>query len=315
VVAVVAAAALVGAGTREAPLTDFWRGGHVDRIVLLLELLPVFVLAALVLAGYVLWGRRHPVARGAEPAAPATGPSPRAPRLTGRLLRALPPASILLTAAILALLSTGDFRPPAPAFDHGVVEVPGVGILRTSWGMNDWFEMGVMAGEGGDEAHDPLASGSESEASGLSLRGRLLALVLAVGMVAVWAWYRRRQDVGGTSEDPDADESGRKAVEGALDGSIEAMLADPDPNTAIRGAYARLLSALDAQGRGRWDHEGPVEHLHRVLGTLRVRPAPLRELLELFELARFSPHILTTMHRDRALLALRQVAAELKGAS
>jgi hypothetical protein len=89
------------------------------------------------------------------------------------------------------------------------------------------------------------------------------------------------------------------------------MLADPDPSTAIIGAYARLLEGLAACDVGRREHEAPLEHLRRTLTILRVRPEPLRQLIGLFEVARFSTHSLTGSHRDQALSALRAAATDL----
>jgi hypothetical protein len=58
-----------------------------------------------------------------------------------------------------------------------------------------------------------------------------------------------------------------------------------------------------------------MEHLERVLRTLDVRPGPLRQLIGLFELARFSTLPLTPSHREAALAALRSVAADMAGSS
>ncbi|MBW2255674.1 MAG: DUF4129 domain-containing protein [Deltaproteobacteria bacterium] len=134
-------------------------------------------------------------------------------------------------------------------------------------------------------------------------------LVLLVGGVAL-AWWRlgRRNGEGaeGGGDGVDTD-----AARGTVLRSIEAMLSDPDPNTAVIGAYARLLEGLAASGVPRRDYEAPVEHLRRALAHLRVRPGPVRRLVGLFEVARFSTQALAMEHRDQALSALREVASEL----
>lgn len=89
------------------------------------------------------------------------------------------------------------------------------------------------------------------------------------------------------------------------------MLSDPDPNTAVIGAYARLLEGLAASGARRQEYEAPVEHLRRALTRLHVRPGPVRHLVSLFEIARFSTERLTVKHRDEAIEALHQVASDL----
>lgn len=95
---------------------------------------------------------------------------------------------------------------------------------------------------------------------------------------------------------------------------IDSMLADPDPKTAIIGAYARLLEGLAACDAARRDHEAPIEHLQRALSILPVGPRPLRQLTGLFEIARFSTHRLTESHRDQALDALHAASADLAAA-
>jgi hypothetical protein len=103
----------------------------------------------------------------------------------------------------------------------------------------------------------------------------------------------------------------RAAAHGAFVTTIDAMLTDPDARTAIIGAYARLLESLEAIGAHREAYEGPTEHLHRVLRMLEVGPRPLRTLVGLFEVARFSEHSLTALHREEALTALREAATVL----
>ena len=138
----------------------------------------------------------------------------------------------------------------------------------------------------------------------------VLALFSAAGVVAARSLGRRRE-LAPVPEQPDELAQAREAMAAMVGRSIDAMLADPDPRTAIIGAYARLLEGLAACGLARYDHEAPMEHLRRVLLGLRVRPEPLQVLTELFERARFSPHPLTDEDRDVALAALRDAAADL----
>lgn len=101
-------------------------------------------------------------------------------------------------------------------------------------------------------------------------------------------------------------------VEEGLADVLRAMLADPDPRTAVIGAYARLLAALDEVGHGRRAEETPHEHLWRALGPLGVRRAPVHRLAELFVLARFTPHPVTDAHREAAIAALADAVADLR---
>jgi len=94
--------------------------------------------------------------------------------------------------------------------------------------------------------------------------------------------------------------------------SVEVMVADPDPRTAIIGAYASLLDGLSTAGLSRRAHEGPQEHLQRCLEALDVHPAPLHTITSLFAEAMFSVHPLGEHQRQAALDALRLAAADLE---
>lgn len=101
-------------------------------------------------------------------------------------------------------------------------------------------------------------------------------------------------------------------MEEGLSEVLRSMLADPDPRTAVIGAYARLLRALAEVGHPRQDQEGPHEHLWRTLGPIGVRRAPVHQLAELFVRARFSPKPITEDHRQRAISALADAVADLR---
>lgn len=102
------------------------------------------------------------------------------------------------------------------------------------------------------------------------------------------------------------------AVEEGLAEVLRAMLADPDPRTAVIGAYARLLAALDEAGFPRRAEEAPHEHLWRSLGPLGVRRPPVHRLAELFVRARFTPHPITDEHRRAAIAALADAVGDLR---
>ncbi len=106
--------------------------------------------------------------------------------------------------------------------------------------------------------------------------------------------------------------SRRRTVEAGLAEVLRAMLADPDPRTAVIGAYARLLAALEEVGFPRRAEEGPHEHLWRSLGPLGVRRPPVHRLAELFVRARFTPHPVTDEHRRAAIAALADAVADLR---
>lgn len=106
-----------------------------------------------------------------------------------------------------------------------------------------------------------------------------------------------------------------RSVEEGLSDVLRAMLADPDPRTAVIGAYAQLLAALAAAGAPRRPEEGPHEHLWRSLGPLGIRRGPLHRLAELFVQARFTPRPVTAEHREAAIAALADALGDLRLAS
>ncbi|HLT90637.1 MAG TPA: DUF4129 domain-containing protein [Woeseiaceae bacterium] len=302
---VLAIAGVVALASRGTPVWTQLRSGPANR-------------AAIVAGIAVLWGvglaaagfiasvlHRAVVARSAE-----------APPLRTTLLRALPGTAVVLTVLSLLAIAAGD---PARrgAADGSATAVKRSGRLGELFGIIDWRDSPVRAGPGlPDEDVPGAAAPDESGAGSAVLLLGVAAFAVLVAAAAAMRWSSSRSfsvapPAGAGGRPPDAD---RRAVREVLTDTIDAMLADPDPNTAIIGAYARLLEGLDARGAGRRDHEGPMEHLRRVLTVLDVRPEPLRQLIALFELARFSTHPLTATHREQALGALRAVAADLGAA-
>lgn len=229
----------------------------------------------------------------------------------GRALRtswrsAFPTAVVLAVLLSLFGIANTDLHLEAPV--PGVERSGSGGRLGIRLKM-DW--RGPAMRNGGEERGD---EGLLPADLGRTRFVRLLLLVVGVLGLALAVRARRPATRPGAHAlrglDP-ADPRARAAAHGAVVTTIDAMLADPDPRTAIIGAYARLLEELEAIGASRMDYEGPREHLHRVLSVLEVSPRPLRTLIELFEVARFSTHSLTTSHRHEALDALQDVATSL----
>lgn len=150
----------------------------------------------------------------------------------------------------------------------------------------------------------------------------LLALLLASFAVLAFApplvRFAERHDLGIVDDpdpgpEPDDDVAPEPvAMEDGLAEVLRSMLADPDPRTAVIGAYGRLLTALAEAGAPRRDEEGPHEHLWRSLGPLGVRRQPLHRLAELFVLARFTPRPVTEAHRQAAIAALADAVGDLR---
>ena len=86
--------------------------------------------------------------------------------------------------------------------------------------------------------------------------------------------------------------------------SLDDVLTGADPRIAIRVAYGTLLDGLALIGLPRRPEEGPDEHMERCLRAAELPARPIRELLRLFALARFSVHPITEEHRSQAIAAL-----------
>lgn len=303
VVLVVGLAGLVAVASHGAPVRAPLGEGQPNRSAMVADIVVLIGLGMLVAAAIAVAAHGAIIAR-----------RPAAPPLGATLLRALPITTAVLAAlSLLTIARTGPGR-AAETGDgaHTFIESSGrrgIPLKIVDW----WWDSSVRAGEG--EA-DPDESGGAAPDPGPRFPYVMIVIGVVVSAFAgatAWRWHSRRapRDPPGDDDDRPAGDRHREAVHGAVVGTIDAMLADPDPSTAIRGAYARLLEGLAACGAPRRDHEAPMEHLHRVLATVRVRPGPSRRLIELFEVARFSTHPLTGAHRAQALDALRVVATDI----
>ncbi|HEX4982659.1 MAG TPA: DUF4129 domain-containing protein [Ilumatobacteraceae bacterium] len=100
-------------------------------------------------------------------------------------------------------------------------------------------------------------------------------------------------------------------VADVLHASLDGVLLGTDPRVAIRIAYGILLDGLSHIGLTRRPEEAPDEHMERCLQAADLPADPIRELLRLFALARFSPHPITEGHRTRAVAALDSAIARV----
>jgi hypothetical protein len=134
----------------------------------------------------------------------------------------------------------------------------------------------------------------------------IVAALTAAG--AVTAWYllrpgRRRALTGQGAASAGAGE--------LVEESLDVLLRERDPRQAVIRAYAAMEVSFGRRGFPRHAFEAPLEYLARVLGQLRIRPARVAALTELFELARFSHHPITEAHRTEAIDLLRAIRDEL----
>ena len=133
------------------------------------------------------------------------------------------------------------------------------------------------------------------------------------GLVLLGAAYlalRMRRETEAPSE-PE-----RRELEEVLERTVRETIDDlrgaTDPRRAVIAAYARMEGVLARYGFGRRPAETPYEYLERVLAELNVAPEAVRELTDLFELAKFSSHAIGDELRDRAVLAFVAVRDDLR---
>jgi hypothetical protein len=93
--------------------------------------------------------------------------------------------------------------------------------------------------------------------------------------------------------------------------AARAALTGGPPRNAIVACWMQLEVDAAAAGLTRLASETSTEYVERVIGGSSVDPAPIGDLAALYREARFSRHPLVDEHRDRALVALEQVAAAL----
>jgi hypothetical protein len=174
-------------------------------------------------------------------------------------------------------------------------------------------------GDRGSPAEPPQQVDSGSHLPGYFYGATLLFLgVIVAGSVV--AASRRRRPVSSTDveiADGDAtpdDGSGSESLARAAEvGLAEVGDLSREPRRAIIACYAameRQLSLLpDAAPR---DFDTASEVLARAVDHHALAPDSASQLVDLFDEARFSPHVMNEGHRDAAVAVLTQVLGELR---
>ena len=101
-------------------------------------------------------------------------------------------------------------------------------------------------------------------------------------------------------------------VRAAESGLAEIEDSDQKPRQAIIACYVAMERELQRHpGAIPQDFDTPTEVLARAVDHHALRADNAAELVNLFEEARFSPHVMTETHRSRAVDVLRLVLAEM----
>lgn len=158
---------------------------------------------------------------------------------------------------------------------------------------------------------------SDTNVVGYLIPPMLVLMVLVVVGTAIAARRQRR----GAASHTDGDDDGAPAVTAAAGQSLvraaEVGLAEigdrtREPREAIIACYAAMERELTrVPGAVPQACDTPSEVLARAVDTRALREDSATELVELFEEARFSRHVMTEAHRDAAVGVLERVLAEL----
>lgn len=151
------------------------------------------------------------------------------------------------------------------------------------------------------------------------LMGTALALVL-LSVVASITGRRRRAPVAPAATDGPAPGVPRQQrpdlARAAERGLAEVGDRSRDPREAIIACYLAMEQELGkSPGTVPQASDTPSEVLARAVARRVVHAGSAAQLVDLFEEARFSPHVMNEGHRDEAVRALQVVQHELQGAS
>ncbi|HLS77416.1 MAG TPA: DUF4129 domain-containing protein [Nocardia sp.] len=196
-------------------------------------------------------------------------------------------------------------------------------LLLTRLGANTRSAPSVGPAPSGDQ--DPtgaptIGPGTTTQLTGTELRVAIVAAVVLVavacaGLVVVGVSARRKPVPG-----PPAEQPRRRTEQDTLARAAEmglAAMAAPgqEPRAAIISCYVAMERGLAVdRAAAPKASDTPMEVLARAFASGRLHDDSARELVALFEEARFSPHAMLEWQRMRAEQLLRVVLADLQGA-
>ena len=166
------------------------------------------------------------------------------------------------------------------------------------------------------ERRDPVPDGGSDMFAILAVT----TLVLVVLTVVAAIRGRRRPPVSATvsaaapEPEPSAPPADSDLARAAELGLAEIGDLSRDPRQAIIACYAAMERELGkSPGASPQDSDTPTEVLARAIDTQVLRSGSAGELVDLFEEARFSAHVMDEGHRAEAVRALQLVQRELAG--
>jgi Domain of unknown function (DUF4129) len=274
---------------------------------------------ALALAG--LLGVVALAAQGAHPSGTARVHQREVPaRVSNDLLTIVVIAYVLaLVALIVAGLALRDTSVPLPPRRSRWRQLL---VLVVVLGMLSLLGHRAINASFGDQQRGQLQTGGAGRGSGTVAsrpageRPAQFDWVLAgavgggLALAAVVLLARRRRPAAAV----EGEETLEKELAAAVTDTIDDLRREADPRRAVVAAYVRMEGVFGGHGHPRRASEAPFEYLARILLALRVGAAPVHDLTELFERAKFSTHEIDQQMRERAIAALVAVRDDLRTA-
>lgn len=267
----------------------------------LIAVVTMLVLSMAVIALSVLTRSRDPVVRPDTVGGLARERGGRGVRWTWRMVAVVTAVVIAWLIAVLLLMRLSGWldlaaEPPAPADRPEAPATP-------------------AADPQPPPPHDPPGSGA---AFGALVAAA--ALFVALSIAATVAGRRQRRQAapvafGDPQPGPPPPSGPQTLVRAAERGLAEIGDLSREPREAIIACYAAMERELDKAPDARpLESDTPSEVLARAVQRDLLRADSATELVDLFEEARFSPHVMDEQHRDVAVRVLRLVLHELQEA-
>jgi len=165
-------------------------------------------------------------------------------------------------------------------------------------------------------APDPGTGAAELTGTALIIAAVLAVVLIAVALLGlvVVAVATRREPAPAAAVQPEVTPSAVDSLTRAAEMGLAAMNAPgQDPRTAIIACYVAMEHGLSSDRAARPQaSDTPMEVLARAFESGVLHDASARELVALFEEARFSPHSMLEWQRMRAEQLLRIVLSDLQ---
>lgn len=207
---------------------------------------------------------------------------------------------LLLVVYLSGLLPVVTVDPPGPGHGTGEQTAP------------------ATPGPPGDvpQAPSPSASSPADMLGYFYVATILFLVVLVIGSIVAGRRRGRPTDIVNTDTDPERLTEPQAPSE-SLARAAEVGLAEVgdmrmEPRRAIIACYAAMERELaNVPGAIPQDFDTASEVLARAVERNALRPDSATELVDLFDEARFSPHVMTEVHREAAVGVLQRVLGEL----